>query len=154
MKCLTESDAFGAGAVQRGRGRGDAAAEKWCAAMTTHYAALAARHPVFAELETCVDLAVVAALIHGRQLAARAGLDLAPLLDAEALPLPRYEVPTRVPTVATGVRKGTTWVLSASGGIQFQPWQFAAETFVSADMEASRAPALAAKAATQKCWWD
>ena len=154
MTCRTESDAFGAGAVQRGRGRGDAAGEKWCAAMTTHYAALAARHPVFAELETCVDLAVVAALIHGRQFAARAGLDLAPLLDAEALPLPRYEVPTRVPTVATGVRKGTTWVLSASGGIQFQPWQFAAETVAAEDVAAARGPALAAKAATQTCWWD
>jgi hypothetical protein len=154
MKCLTESDAFGAGAVQRGRGRGDAAAEKWCAAMTTHYAALAAKHPVFAELETCVDLAVVAALIHGRQLAERAGLDLRPLLDAQTLPLPRYAVPTRIPTVATGVRKGTHWVLSASGGIQFQPWRFAAETVASADVAVARTEALAAKAATQTCWWD
>jgi hypothetical protein len=154
MKCLSESDAFGGGAVQRGQGRGDGAAEKWCAAMTTQYAALAAKHPVFAELENCVDLAVVAALIHGRQLAARAGLDLAPLVDAEALPLPRYEVPARVPTVATGVRKGKTWVLSASGGIQFQPWQFAAEIVADADIAAPRATALAAKSATQKCWWD
>ena len=153
MKCLTESDAFGQGAVQRGQGREDAAAEKWCAAMTAHYGRLAAKQPVFAELENCVDLAVVAALIHGRQLAARAGLDLGPLLDAAALPLPRYEVPTQVPTVATGVRKGTNWVLSASGGIQFQPWQFAAETVTVPAVAALRTQALAAKPAA-RCWWD
>jgi len=153
MKCLTESDAFGKGGVQRGQGRGDAATEKWCPAMTPHYAQLAATQPVFAELENCVDLAVVAALIHGRQLAARAGLDLGPLLDATALPLPRYEVPTQVPTVATGVRKGSNWVLSASGGIQFQPWHFAAETVTVAAVADSRAAALAAKPASRS-WWD
>ncbi|MFM7245721.1 MAG: DUF1598 domain-containing protein [Planctomycetaceae bacterium] len=119
MKCLTESDAFANEGVKRGAGAADATARRWCEAMTANYDALAAKHPVFAELANCVDLTVVAALIHGRQLDAKAGCDLGPLLDATAAPLPKYDVPATVPTVATGAKKGSAWVLTASGGVTF-----------------------------------
>ena len=154
MKCLTESDLAAQGGVQRGAGAADAIAQKWCAAMTKHYDALAAKQPVFAELVNCVDIAVVAALIKGRQLDARAGLDLGPLLDAARLPLPRYESPTTVPTVATGVKKGGNWVLSASGGVQFQPWAFAANAAAAADLAAARTAALTARPAAGPLAWD
>ena len=153
MKCLTESDLAGTHGVERGAGRADKAAEKWCDAMTAHYDELALKHPVFAELVNCVDLAVVAALIKGRQLDARAGLDLAPLLDAKAIPLPQYDVPETVPTVASGLKKGTAWVLSASGGVQFQPWQFAANAEAADDLGKQRATALAARP-NAGLWWD
>lgn len=153
MKCLTESDLAGKNGIERGAGRADKVAEKWCDAMTAHYDDLALKQPVFAELMNCVDLAVVAALIKGRQLDARAGLDLAPLLDATAVPLPTYDVPETVPTVASGLKKGTTWVLSASGGVQFQPWQFAANAQAAADLGEQRTAALAARPKTG-VWWD
>jgi hypothetical protein len=130
----------------------DPAAEKWCAAMTANYDKLVTKQPVFGELLNCVDMAVVAALIRGRQLDDRAGLDLGPLLDAKAVPLPVYEVPARVPTVATGLKKGKHWVLSASGGVQFQPWQFAATSAVAADAAGVRKTALAARPATGWHW--
>ena len=153
MKCLTESDLAGKEGIQRGAGQADKAAEKWCDAMTAHYDDVASRHPVFAELENCVDLAVVAALIKGRQLDRRAGLDLGSLLDAEALPLPKYDVPETVPTVASGLKKGTSWVLSASGGVQFQPWQFAANAEAAADVAEQRTAALASRP-DAGWWWD
>jgi len=147
MKCLTETDVLAKGGMQRGQGPADKGAEQWCAAMTKHYDAVAAKQPAFAELVNCVDLAVVAALVHGRQLAGRAGLDLGPLLDPDVVPLPRYEVPASVPTVASGLKKGTNWVLSASGGIQFQPWAFTAEPVVDAAVSPARTAALAARPA-------
>jgi len=153
MKCLTESDLAGKDGIQRGAGQADKAAEKWCAAMTAHYDDLAKKHPVFAELQNCVDLAVVAALIKGRQLDQRAGLDLGALLDADALPLPKYDVPETVPTVASGLKKGTAWVLSASGGVQVQPWQFAANAESAADVAAQRTAALASRP-DAGWWWD
>jgi hypothetical protein len=91
MTCLTESDLLAKKGVKRGQGAADGIAKKWCALMTTHYDALAERQPVFADLVNCIDLAVVAALIHGRQLDRRAGLDIAPLLDGEKLPNGRHE---------------------------------------------------------------
>ena len=153
MKCLTESDLAGKEGVQRGAGQADKAAEKWCDAMTARYDDLAEKHPVFAELQNCVDLAVVAALIKGRQLDQRAGLDLGVLLDADALPLPKYDVPETVPTVASGLKKGTTWVLSASGGVQVQPWQFAANAAAAADVAEQRIAALASRP-DSGWWWD
>jgi len=155
MKCLTESDVVGRNGVERGKAPVDKTAERWCAAMTANYEALAAKQPVFAELTNCIDLAVVAALIHGRQLDKRAGLDLGPLLDETLLALPTYEPATSVPTVATGAKKGTTWVLTASGGVTFQPWAFAANVREQADVNAARTDALAAKPAdVAGFWWD
>jgi hypothetical protein len=155
MKCLTESDAFAKDDVKRGAGAADATARRWCEAMTANYEALAAKHPVFAELANCVDLTVVAALIRGRQLDAKAGCDLGPLLDAAAAPLPKYDVPATVPTVATGAKKGSAWVLTASGGVTFQPWAFAAETTDAPDAAALRAQAVAARPADLAgCSWD
>jgi len=155
MKCLTESDVLERGAVQRGKGAADPVATKWCAAMTSHYDEVAKSHPIFAELVGCVDLAVAAALIQGRDLAGQAGLDLGPLLDAKALPLPTYDVPASAPTVATGLKKGSTWLLSASGGVTIQPWAFAANVVEVADVGTTRSAVLAAKPeqATSP-WWD
>ena len=155
MKCLTENDVAGRAGIQRGAAGRDAFAERWCEAMTTHYDALAARQPVFAELVNCIDLAVVAALIRGRQLDARAGLDLGPLCDPETLPLPVYEVPAKVPTVASGLEKGGRWVLSASGGISVQPWAVAADVEDDADIAAARVAAIAGRPAdVAGCCWD
>ena len=103
MKCLTESDVAAQGGMKRGAVPADALAKKWCDAMTVSYDELAGKQPVFAELVNCIDLAVVAALIKGRQLDGRAGCDLSPLTDAAGLELPSYDVPASVPTVATGV---------------------------------------------------
>ena len=152
MKCLTESDVAGRGGVQRGAAGKDQVAEKWCAGMTEEYDALAAKQPVFAELVNCVDLAVVAALIQGRQLAQRADLDISLLLDPQRLPLPAYEVPKSVPTVASGVKKGRNWVLSASGGVKVQPWQFAAATRDDAALAGARESAIAARPDTGWRW--
>jgi len=153
MKCLTENDLFDATGSRTAKAAPDANAKKWCDLMTTNYDKLAGKQPAFAELVNCVDLAVVAALVHGRQLAGRAGLDLAPLLEPQALRLPSYEVPTSVPTVAHGMKKGNRWVVSASGGVLFQPWGFAGNTADSADVAESRTLALAARPA-DGWWWD
>ena len=41
-------------------------------------------------------------------------------------------------------------MLSASGGVQFQPWQFAANAEAAADLGGQRTAALAAR----RRWWD
>jgi hypothetical protein len=154
MKCMTESDMLAkGGTIERGRAPADAIAAQWCGAMTAHYDELARRQPVFAELVNCVDLAVVAALIQARQLDSRAGIDLAPLRDAGRLSLPTYETPATVSTVASGLKKGSRWIVTASGGVQFQPWQFATQTTESDEACASRVAALETRPA-DRWWWD
>ena len=62
-------------------------------------------------------------------------------------------MPTSVPTVASGLKKGATWVLSASGGVQFQPWQFATADREAAELQAERLAAVASRPA-RGCHWD
>lgn len=152
MKCLTESDIFTAAGPARGKAPADKVAEAWCAAMTKHYDRLAQEQPVFAELVNCVDLAVVAAVIRGRQLDRRAGLDLAPLVDPSKLALPMYESPATLATVATGFKKGSRWIVTASGGVQFQPWAFATNATESAESAPLRTASLEGRPADAWHW--
>ena len=159
ITCLSAGGPAAGDGIRLGVGPPDESLDAWCQAMTQHYDRLTARHPVFAELVNCVDLAVVAALIRGRQLDARAGLDLRGLTDDRLLALPRYEVAKSVPTVANGIKKGSNWVLSASGGVLLRPWQFAGSTLRGDGLDAARSaatagrPAVAAERAAA-CWWD
>jgi hypothetical protein len=153
MKCVSAADRAGAGGIQRGIGIADESLDAWCRAMTKHYDRLTPRHPVFAELVNCVDLAVVATVIRSRQLDTRAGCDLGPLLDDRLVPLPRYKAATQASTVANGIKKGATWVLAASGGVIFHPWRLAGDVRLADDLAGARAAALAARAGNQ-AWWD
>ena len=153
MKCLSEADAFNGRDVDRGKAPADPIAAKWCGQFSANYDKLAAKHPIFRELDNCVDLAVVAALIHGRQLDARAGVDLSILKDPSKLGLAKYAVPSKVQTVATGLKKGSRWVLSASGGVLIQPWEVASKSTESPDAAKPRPEALAGRPAAG-WWWD
>lgn len=153
MKCLSATDRAGDGGIQRGIGVADENLEIWCRAMTEHYDQLTPRHPVFAELVNCIDLAVVATLIRSRQLDTRAGCDLRPLLDDRLVPLPRYEPAGHTSTIANGLKKGSNWVLSASGGVLVHPWRFAGNVRQTDDLDAVRAAASVARA-EHLAWWD
>lgn len=152
MTCLSESDLLAKNGIERGQGAVDGISKKWCATMTEHYEELSRQYPVFAELVNCVDLAVVAALIHGRQLDQRSGLSLEPLLNQSSVPLPSYPVAKTVPTVATKLRKGRGWVVSASGGVQFQPWAYAVDVDESVDLVDSRLDVLKSRQDNKWFW--
>ena len=152
MVCLTETDLLAREGMKRGSGQTDKNAARWCERMTAYYDDLASNKPVFRELMNCVDLAVVAALIDSRQLADRAGLDLSLLKDTSSVQLSRYEVPKHVPTVAHGMKRGSRWILSASGGVQFQPWAFLENVVEVQDIGSRRQLALASRPQSGICW--
>ena len=152
MVCLTETDLLVREGMQRGSGRTDKNAARWCERMTAYYDDLASNKPVFRELMNCVDLAVVAALIDSRQLADRAGLDLSLLKDTSSVQLSSYEVPKQVPTVAHGMKRGSRWILSASGGVQFQPWAFLEDVVEAQDVVSERKLAMASRPQSGICW--
>jgi hypothetical protein len=152
MVCMTETDLLVREGMKRGSGRADKNAARWCEQMTACYDDLALSKPVFRELKNCVDLAVVAALIDSRQLADRAGLDLSLFKDASSVQLSSYAVPKQVPTVAHGIKRGNRWILSASGGVQFQPWAFLEEVVEAQDVASTRKLALASRPEAGICW--
>lgn len=154
IRCLTQNDLAERGQAANRVPSADAAARKWCDRFTESFPSIAGADPVFAELVNCIDLSVVAALIKGRQLDTRAGLDLAPLTSLVGSPdgFPTYAVPRSIDTVATGMKKGNVWVLTASGGVLAQPWSVVANPVESADLADVRAKALAKRAESGWFW--
>ena len=119
VKTLTESDFFDSAGVRHETGKSDALSQKWAANMTERYGELAAADPVFAQLQNCMDLAVVAALVVHKDLTARAECDL-PMLIGEYRTA-RFPAPKFVASNAT-VMKIRRASLIACGGVQVNPW--------------------------------
>lgn len=154
VRCLTQNDLAERGAAADRVPPADAAARRWCERFSESFARIAGADPVFAELVNCIDLSVIAALIKGRQLDARAGLDLSPLcgLVGAADGFPTYAVPRSIDTIATGMKKGNVWVLTASGGVLAQPWQIVDHPAESDDLAAEREAALARRTGSGWSW--
>jgi hypothetical protein len=125
--------------------------QQWADRFSSQYDDLAARLPVFAELVNCIDLAVVAALLEKKGLRP-AGWAMDLLLDAERLPTGVYPAPQTAPSLATAVPKGSTWIVSVSGGVEADPQQIASRNEGSPGLAAVRTQA--APPNEPRWWWD
>jgi hypothetical protein len=121
VKCLSAEDQFVDG--KRVVKQATNSAQRWAESFSKHYSEIAAAEPIFAELQNCMDLAVVAALITNERLADKANLQLDVLLNEKSLPHARFAVPKQVPSIASFIKKGSNYIITASGGVQFQPWE-------------------------------
>ncbi len=153
VKCLTAEDTFAVDGRRAETAKASPIAQKWADNMTAKYAELAAKEPVFAELQNCIDLAVVAALIQKEHLAERADCRTPFLYDAKKCPTDRFLAPKQVDSKATAVKKGKNWVISASGGVLVQPWEMIQTATDSAEVSAARGKAVAARKPKQ-WWWN
>jgi hypothetical protein len=152
VKCMTEEDHFNEAGEKTGTKQATGgSAKKWADKMTEKYAELAAAEPIFAQLQGCMDMAVVAALIKQERFEDRAQLDLSYLFDEKALPHASYNVPKTVPTIAKVVRRNNRAVISASGGVAFQPWEAVQSKNTSTkDLATAKATATAKR---KTAWW-
>lgn len=151
VKCLTEDTVFAAGGAKSASGVAGPAAQRWADMMTDKYDALAAREPVFAELQNVMDLAIVAALIKQENLAQKAGHDLPLLLDAKQLPNDELEAVKRTDSVVSMIPKGGRWIISASGGVQIDSWAAARNRETSPAVAKVR---TSAAAQNDRWWWN
>lgn len=123
VKAMTEHDVAVAGGQIQHTGRVNPLAQKWADAMTANYGDLAVASPIFGQLQNCMDLAIVAALIVGEDMKTRAGgCDLSALMSEEIAPVEKYFAPGQVSTKSTLVKRRGRWIISASGGIMLNSW--------------------------------
>ena len=123
VRCLTETD-FLAESGERGRtGPPSAAAQKWADTMTEKFPELADNDSVFGHLRNIMDLAVVASLVAKHDMLSGVGLEMPRILAEEVLE--QFHAPRRVASKASFVKKGRNWIISASGGVQINPWDVA-----------------------------
>jgi hypothetical protein len=148
VQALTEDQMADATGQRKASGKTDPRAQKWAELMTTHYDLLAKRDAIFGQLRNCIDLAVLAALIHKENLAEKAGYSM-PLLVSSELPVESYHAPKQVNSQASAVAKGGAWVLSVSGGVMINPWQPVEKPVPAPELGTARAKA----AAPGNHWW-
>lgn len=153
VKCMTEEDFLNANGSREHSGKTSGVAQKWADLMSEKYEELATKDSVFGQLRNCMDLAVVASLIQAEQLAEKSDCHLDLLRDEKQLPIDAHQVPKQVDSKASFIKRGHNYLISASGGVQFQPWAALQKTEVAADTAGAREKALSgAKPGTW--WWE
>jgi hypothetical protein len=135
-----------------GPARKSVAADPWAERFTAKYDELSIQLPVFAELQNCMDLAVVAALIAKEDLRSAAGFPMELLLDGKRLPTGAWFTPQTIPSQASAVARGRETIVSVSGGVEFDPWAIVQQTEETATLTALRTKA--APPAEPRWWWD
>jgi len=122
VKAMTEEDFASATGMMQNSGKASATAQCWANLMTEKYPKLAVADPIFGELQNCMELAVVAALIVKENLTTKAGYSMPLLLNAEDMRTEDFPAPKKVESKASAIEKGHKWIISVSGGVRINPW--------------------------------
>lgn len=128
VKAMTEEDFLTSTGQRQHTGRPNPVAQKWADLMTTQYDRLAVAEPIFGQLRNCMDLAILGALMVQYRLPEKAGYSFPLLFQSEQVPLLRFVPPRHTHTIASAMKKGRNWVITASGGVQIPSWQMIQKT--------------------------
>jgi len=150
VKAMTENDFLDAAGARRRTGRADPASQKWADLMTDHYDELAVADPVFGQLQNCMDMAIVAAIIAGNSLLDRAQLSLPMLTDSGMLQTAQFPAPKQAESKAAAARRGR-WMISC-GGVEINAWAMVEKAQQSDELAAVRTKAAMKSSAEQ--WWE
>jgi len=158
VKVLTEDEFIDntKGTVQ-GSGKASPAAQKWSEQFTAKYDELATKEPALGELRNVMDMCVIAALFAKENLAAKAKCDLRELTSATGqAKLHESAAPKKVATQCSATKKGSNWVITASGGVSINSWEAADKTQVTPTVGEvrERAKPVASNAAGDGLWWN
>jgi len=151
VKCMTEDDFVNADGERTGSGKADPVAQAWADMMTNSYENVSKHDTVFRDLRNLMDLSVVGALIEKEGMLATAKLEIPALLGkTNAVQTVSYTTPKKLPTQCSFTKIGREWVITASGGVQFESWAAADNNEVVASVGETR---LASVDKDAKAWW-
>lgn len=154
VKTLSEDQHLTAEGVRVGTGKSNKMAQRWADLFTAKFDELCAVHPAFGDLRNVMDLNIVAALIRAHALPEVAGCDLALMCGADSsqLPTPQWNVPQTLLPQCSFVRGRNGWTVSASGGVEINPWKIVSQSAkVDQSLVSVRSQALKASDAW---WWE
>ncbi len=152
VKAMTEEDHIAASGLVIHSGKATPAAQQWADRMTEKYSQLAVADPVFGELQNCMDLAIVGALVVKDRLLEKAGSSLPTLMESTNVTPELFNAPKQVDSRASVLKKGRGWVISVSGGVAINSWGIADKAKLSATGIAARDKVGLAE--TANWWWN
>jgi hypothetical protein len=157
VRVLSESELLAAQGQRVHTGQSDPLNKLFADRFTAHFAALADKYPIYADLRNVFDLAMASALIQSDDLAARVKWQPTLLANAEKLWLPKRTVPRQVETVINHrVIAGRHVVAGVSGGVMVAAKDVLRDgrtTDAAGKLAESRHPAPAAEAMQPGAWW-
>ena len=101
--------------------RADKASKTFTEAFTKLYPKIAARNPVYAQLRTLIDLAVVAAYMQEHDAYGKAGWEAATLRDEQTYSVEQLPPPAEVETAINAIWKGNRLLTPIGGGVTMHP---------------------------------
>jgi hypothetical protein len=126
---------------------------------TDKFPELAAKSPIFGELQNLTDWAVFAALLQRERLPDKIQWKMATLLDEQRLGMPTFNVPKQVPSSVNYKRTGSMIVGLVGGGVVISPAQTLKQSLIPTTegqrLESTRqVAASAARNEAHRWWWD
>jgi hypothetical protein len=155
VKLLSADDAVKVtGEVER-KESADPINKRFAVTFTKHYRDLAAKSPIFAELQNAFDLIVLAALLEQREAYAQAP-DLSLLLESQSYSPDPMPTPRLVESVVTAKWIGSKLAMPVGGGVTIEPSSvIRTHAGKPADAEKLREQRTNARAvAAERWWWD
>jgi hypothetical protein len=134
----------------------DRASKTFTDTFTKKYPDIAARNPVYGQLRTLVDLAVVAAYMQEHDAYGRARWGAETLADEKRYAIERLQPPTEVETAINAVWRGNRLLTPIGGGVTMHPRMALDSPNLLADEkgEVSAARTATAKLPEGRWWWD
>ncbi len=158
VKLVGESERVDGGGNRAAGGKINRASAAFCNDFTKHYAAIAQRVPVYAELRNLIDVAIAAAYIQQQDFYGQADWSLTTFADESRFPVQTHSAPAQVETAVNAVWKGNTLLTPLGGGINLQPRQALRSDRVvnETDGASDAVKQLAAPTdlAADQWWWD
>ncbi|MBT6055594.1 MAG: DUF1598 domain-containing protein [Planctomycetaceae bacterium] len=90
-------------------------------AFTLKYPEIARQHPVYAQLKTLIDLAVVAAYLQEHGAYESTEWSASSLLDEGVYPIERFVAPQKIDCAVNAVRRGSRLLTPIGGGVVIMP---------------------------------
>ncbi|MFO0871425.1 MAG: DUF1598 domain-containing protein [Pirellulales bacterium] len=159
VKVLSENEMLTARGDRIHTGQADQLNRQFTESFTKHFPALAAKYPVYAELQNIFDLALVAALIKSQDLANQTGWHMTYFGDPQRCPPELGVAPREVESVVNHrVINRTQVVVGVSGGVSVDVRSLVARDRLQTDtygkLQANRTGSQPRQLAADGWWWD
>ncbi len=159
VQVLSENEVLTAMGRAVHTGKSEPLNQEFSQRFTQHFAAMAQKYPVYADLQNIFDLALVSALINSERLAERVGWHMTCFRDAEQYPIGLGPAPRSVETVINHrIVNQKHVVVGVSGGVHVEPWSFVQGAAIAVDtygaLGAQRTNSAVEELPLEAWWWD
>lgn len=158
VKVLSENELLAANGQQIHTGGSDALNSEFAQNFTKHFAELAVKYPIYAELQNLCDMALIGALLRSENVPDKVRWHMMYFGDPKGYQVPLANAPKSVDTVINHrIVNQTTVIVGVSGGVRIDPNSLVKPAAIKVDdyglLKAERAGAGPKKNDGRSRWW-